>query len=126
MGFYSWKTQDTERSISNSYSVHSTFEVTMSDDKGSKWIEYDYEGYGIFGGKDYYELLAEMNGLSGRDAGITLEFSGKPFLSPNLNESQEAEWKDEHPESCPEQGYFYCEDDDDDYEEEEDEEINED
>ena len=37
--------------------------VWMLDDKGNTWQEDAYEGYGVFGGKDFYELLAEMNGL---------------------------------------------------------------
>jgi hypothetical protein len=108
MGFFSWKTQDTDRSIANHYSDIATFPVTMIDDKGNKWTETDYEGYGEFAGKDFYELLAEMNGLgSDRGAGITLAYSGKPYKSPNLNEDPNAEWIDIAPEDCPDQGYFY-------------------
>jgi hypothetical protein len=36
--------------------------VVMCDDKGNKYVEECYEGYGVFGGKDFYELVAEMNG----------------------------------------------------------------
>ena len=36
--------------------------IYMLDDKGNKWAEDDYEGYGEFGGKDYFALAAEMNG----------------------------------------------------------------
>jgi len=73
MGFFSWKTQDTGRSIANKYSNRSTFSVRMTDNSGNEWIEDDYEGYGEFGGKDFYELLAEMNGKeSSRDEGVTM------------------------------------------------------
>ena len=34
----------------------------MTDDKGNRWEESNYDGYGVFGGKDYYALLDEMNG----------------------------------------------------------------
>jgi len=61
MGFFSWKTNDTDKSIANVHSGMEAFEVTMQDDKGNKWIEPEYDGYGNFGGKDYYQLLAEMN-----------------------------------------------------------------
>jgi hypothetical protein len=92
----------------------------MTDDKGNKWSEDKYDGYGVFGGKDYHELLAEMNGLgSDRDAGIDLEFSGKPFIAPNLTEDPNWKWRDEVPKTCPYQGYFYYDYDEDDYEEEE-------
>jgi hypothetical protein len=126
MGFFSWITQDTDRSINNHYTGRSTFDVYMTDNKGNKWHENNYEGYGVFGGKDYYELLAEMNGLgSDRQAGINLEFNeeGKTFITPNLSENPNWEWVNEQPETCPYQGYFYVdydEDDEDDYYEEDD------
>jgi hypothetical protein len=72
MGFFSWKTQDTNKSIANQYSNRKPFKVTMSDNKGNKWTETNYEGYGVFGGKDYFELLAEMNGLKSRNEGINI------------------------------------------------------
>jgi len=107
MGFFSWMTQDTNQSIPSSYSSRNTFPVMMTDDKGNKWIEDDYKGYGEFGGKDYYELLAEMNGKKTREQGIDIAFSGLPHKSPNLTESMSWEWQNEAPESCPDQGYFY-------------------
>jgi hypothetical protein len=80
----------------------------MTDDKGNRWIEDDYDGYGIFGGKDYYELLAEMNGKQTRSEGIDIEFNEivKNPKFPNLNETQQ-EWKNEMPENCEYQGFFY-------------------
>jgi hypothetical protein len=116
MGFFSWKTQDTNRSIANIYSDFPTFGISMIDDKGNVWREYDYEGYGVFGGKDYYELLAEMNGKSTREEGITIAFSGKPYLSPNLVEKHE-DWKYQinPPEHCEFHGFFYGGDDEDDF-----------
>lgn len=108
MGFFSWKTQDTNRSIANRHSEKSTFNVFMIDNKGNKWKESNYDGYGEFGGKDFYELLAEMNGLeSDRMAGIGLQFSGKPFISPNLVENPNEVWIDEMPKMCECQGFFY-------------------
>lgn len=117
MGFFSWMTQDTGRSISNRYSNHGTFPVVMVDNNNNQWVEEDYQGYGIFGNKDYYELLAEMNGKTTRDDGIDLYFGDEPFISPNLIEQSSAEtwkWVDECPEDCPDQGYFYYDDEDDD------------
>jgi hypothetical protein len=110
MGFFSWKTQDTNKSIPNAYSGRATFPVTMTDDKGNKWHEPAYEGYGVFGGKDFYELLAEMNGLPpDRQEGINLQYNKDSivFKQPNLTEDPDWEWVDEGPESCPDQGYFY-------------------
>lgn len=110
MGFFSWKTQDTNKSIANIYSGLPTFTVYMTDDRGNQWKEDNYEGYGVFGGKDYYELLAEMNGLSGenlRSQGISLNYSNEDFKSPNLTESKDWKWEDSSPENCEYQGYFY-------------------
>ena len=107
MGFFSWKTQDTDKSIANRFSNKPTFSVTMTDNKGNRWHQHSYEGYGVFGGKDFYELLAEMNRQNGRDAGINIAFSKKPHLRPNLTEDPNHEWENKHPEDCEDQGYFY-------------------
>ena len=133
MGFFSWKTMNTNESISNKYSKRKTFSVVLVDNNNNKWLEKDYDGYGVFGGKDYYELLAEMNidekqlnsinNVDRRNVGIDLEFKSKQefesrygfytntgsVLFPNLyrkgRKSIEAfEWKNEKPVSCPWQG----------------------
>ena len=107
MGFFSWKTQDTNKSIANVHSIAPVFRVYMHDNKGNKWEENEYDGYGEFGGKDYFELLAEMNGKTTRDEGIDLAYGDEPFLSPNLTESSNWTWKNRSPEDCKYQGYFY-------------------
>lgn len=119
MGLFSWKTQDTDRSIPCNCASRPTFKVVMHDNKGNKWIEEDYEGYGVFGGKDYYELLAEMNGEfiddpeRSRAKGIGIAFRDIPYITPNLTESEDWQWVDEKPKNCEYQGYFYDEDDED-------------
>jgi hypothetical protein len=144
MGFFSWKTQDTDRSISNTYSNVKTFRVEMIDNTGNIFTEDNYEGYGVFGGKDFYELLAEMNGFKSnrfeigtdeytdeaRGFGITLAFSKENHSGvgtegvyyPNLIEQADG-WVYEMagPDSCDYQGYFYDETDYDDEEDNEDE-----
>ena len=138
MGFFSWNTQDTDKSIANQYSNRKTFRVQMLDNKGNVWTEDDYEGYGRFGGKDYYELLAEMNGFTSdktgdeytdeaRGFGIDIAFKNngsgvatEGVYYPNLIEKADG-WVYEMggPDSCDYQGYFYDEediDDEDDYE----------
>jgi hypothetical protein len=134
MGFFSWKTQDTDKSIANKYSIRRTFRVQMMDNKGNVWTEDDYDGYGVFGGKDYYELLAEMNGVTSvyeggekytfdmRQEGISLAF-GKNNGSgvgtdgvyyPNLVEQADGwVYQMSGPDSCDEQGFFYGDDDED-------------
>jgi hypothetical protein len=129
MGFFSWNTCDTGESIANKYSTRPTFEVHMIAPDGRVFTEPDYEGYGEFGGKDFHELLAELNGLaSDRSLGIDLTFKDNPngdntpgVIYPKFVEILEddvvAQYADlPNPESCEAQGYFYGED-----EEEEDE-----
>ena len=138
MGFFSWKTQDTDNSIANQYSNRKTFRVQMLDNKGNVWTEDTYEGYGRFGGKDFYELLAEMNGFESdktgdeytdeaRGFGINLAFKDNPngigtkgVLYPNLVEKADGWFYNESgPDNCEYQGYFYDEEDfdgEDDYE----------
>ena len=108
MGFFSWNTQDTNKSICNAYSGKKTFIVYMMDNKGNVWKEKDYQGYGEFGGKDFYELLAEMNNLKTREEGIKLSFGKEPYNSPNLVKYK-TKWKyiNKRPEMCEYQGYFY-------------------
>lgn len=114
MGFFSWITQDTKRNIYNHY-TGKDFPVMMTDNKGNRWIEYSYGGYGVFGGKDYYELMAEMNGLTTREEGIKIQFdeTGKypNALYPNLTEDMQWTWRNEKPEDCEYQGFFFDDED---------------
>jgi len=82
MGQFSYITQDTNEPIL----IDRNFEVTMLDNKGNGYLcpAGEYEGYGEFGGKDFYELLAEMNGKFTRDEGIDIAFGDEPYISPNL------------------------------------------
>ena len=144
MGFFSWKTQDTDKSIANNYSNRNVFRVEMIDNAGNVFIEDNYEGYGRFGGKDYYELLAEMNGFESdktgdeytdeaRGFGISLAFSKdnhsgvgtEGVYYPNLIEKADG-WVYEMggPDNCEYQGYFYDETDYDDEDEDSDDEDN--
>lgn len=127
MGFFSWNTTDTDRSIANQYSGKDVFLVIMKDDKGNKYFETEYEGYGVFGGKDYYELLAEMNedihhlytknpdnpydSGDKRDIGIDLYFAAQKnskmkLKYPALYEIDQ-EWRNKKTKDCEFQGYFY-------------------
>jgi len=65
MGFFSFLTSDTNKSVANHFSTRSTFPVHMITEDGQIFTENDYEGYGVFGGKDLYVLTAEMNGYKG-------------------------------------------------------------
>ena len=142
MGLFSWITQDTNKSIPSAYSGRDPVFVTMTDDKGNKWTENDYEGYGDFGGKDFYDLVAEMNGYTEenkpetvdelRSIGIALGsyFEGGDWGQrmyglnfdhiprdevkfPNLTEDADWKWRHDKPEECEHQGYFFPDDDED-------------
>lgn len=135
MGFFSWKTNDTQKSIWNKYSGRKVRTVYMTDNKGKIWKEENYDGYGVFGGKDYYELLAEMNGFveggtlhdasrreeSGtnhlplrselRLVGIDIQFGAikleQEILYPNIvSKPKKWVWRNEAPENCSNQGFF--------------------
>jgi len=61
MGFISFITQNTNRSIPNHNSSKEPFNVALLDDKGNIYEEDWYAGYGEFDKKDIFELCAEMN-----------------------------------------------------------------
>jgi hypothetical protein len=118
MGFFSWKTSDTDKSISNAYSKRGTFKVYMITPT-DRYLEQEYEGYGVFGGKDYYELVYELNkrryhgpeDVEDRSKGIRIAFEKKNegnLVLPKFAESEDASWL-ELPDSriCEQQGYFY-------------------
>lgn len=115
MGQFSWITQDTHEAIRESYGCDDERLTTayMHDNNGNVWEEKRYEGYGVFGGKDFYQLLAEMNNLEGlngdvdndRQLGIDLAFSDKPYISPNLTRRKSWTWVNRAPEDDPNQGW---------------------
>ena len=126
MGFFSWKTQDTDKSICNKYSCRKPFTVYLTDNKGNCYREDDYEGYGKFGDVDFYSLLDLMNGgIGDRIDGIDKAYSNdNTILFPNLSETPDWKWRKERPKDCERQGYFYDEsfsydgEEDDDFEKE--------
>ena len=124
MGFFSWMTCDTNRSISNTYSSRGTFPVYVLIPKefGGGHIEEDnYEGYGVFGGHDIYCLVAQWNkGVTDRMVGIDIACYDKDNADLKypikIAESPSAVYESEPPsKSCREQGYFYDEDEDEHY-----------
>ena len=119
-GQFSWITYDTDVQIGSE--KENTIDVYMFDNLGNQWHEKKYDGYGVFGNMDYYELLATMNGYSEedledkavlkairamgkaemRDIGITLAFEpkklktkakGNKVLFPALVENPKFSWK---------------------------------
>jgi hypothetical protein len=119
-GQFSWMTQDTGQQIGSE--EENTIPVYMFDNTGEYWFEPSYDGYGVFGGKDYYELLDQMNGGKGdRDRGIDLAFDKEEISSPvlfpalvtspsNFNYKNHDFTKE--PESDPNQSWYEPEEDD--------------
>ncbi len=115
MGQFSWITQDTDEAIREKYGCRDRRLTTayLHDNKGNVWKEEFYEGYGVFGGKDYFQLLAEMNDIEGltgdvdtdRDLGIDLAYSEKKYISPNLSRKSNWRWTPVAPEDDPNQGW---------------------
>ncbi|KZX57762.1 hypothetical protein A3709_19255 [Halioglobus sp. HI00S01] len=87
----------------------------MLDDKGNRYEEHAYNGYGIFGGVDYYSLVDIMNGGSGdRERGIDLCFGNNGDHDPALKLPKlvtlncKTSWADlPNSPSCEAQGFFY-------------------
>jgi hypothetical protein len=128
MGFFSWIAQDTNAPIYiTGYQKPGYDQRTyyMWDNKGNSWKEPSYEGYGMFGGKDYYILLAEMNRVydntvteeQKRNDGIKIDFDSNHdgIVFPNLTESSIWTWKNKQPHMHYNQGSYEEYDDYGDY-----------
>lgn len=118
MGFFSWVTSDTNRSVSNVYSDRGTFPVYLLQPQGKPIFEEEYEGYGEFGGYDIFELVAKWNdeGLYDKDdREVGIEIAHNDELNFALKYPIKIV---EHPmpyelaspsKTCPDQGFFYDE-----------------
>ena len=122
MGQFSWYTNDGVRILDNRQLKRPVYMVgKMPDSRILTFTEeYEYEGYGVFGGKDYFVFMAEMNGFTAddfggnidklRSKGISLAFEGDPHgenaqhLYPSL--SLDGRWYGGvSPKSDPDQGW---------------------
>ena len=128
---FSWITSDTNRSIS----IRRCFPVYVlipEEFGGGYLMEDNYDGYGVFGGRDVYALVAQWNcpekckGANGewlpdkdvRGLGIDIacydEQNAALRYPIKIVEDKTIKYKDAAPSmSCPYQGYFYPEFDDD-------------
>lgn len=124
MGFFSWKTADTNQTIPNIYSDHEDAGkmVYMLLPNGQKPIACSgYDGYGMFGGVDAYAWLAKMNIESMqhldlyedkdelREAGIGLSYSNEKIKYPlKFSFHANAQYTTlKASENCEFQGFFY-------------------
>lgn len=88
MGYFSWFTQDKSHTRIKIGEVKKPiYMIGEVDGKRVTYVEKDhYNGYGVFGGKDYYTFMAKMNGKTLGDykgdeyklrcAGIGMAFDG--------------------------------------------------
>lgn len=123
MGCFSWFTQDKSHTRIVIGEVKKP--IYMIGEINGNCVTYTertyYEGYGVFGSKDYYEFMAQMNGkhladFEGdrdklRQAGIDMAFDGDPhgmsakWKHPTLT-LVEGDYHDgEPPYSDPDQGF---------------------
>lgn len=121
-GQFSWMTQDSNKQIGSE--KQNTIDVYMYDNEGNKWKETRYDGYGNFGGMDFYDLVATMNGYDAdRQKGIDLAFGKlktkdkkRKTLFPALVENPRYNWKrhdfTKQPENDPNQSWYQEEEDD--------------
>ena len=106
MGFFSFHTTDTKAVVWNIHqSMYPIKTIYMIDNKGNEWVESEYDGYGIFGGKDFHELVAEM--------GIEIYFESerkpelyKDFIFPNLVTKPNMKWRNTKPRDHNGQGFW--------------------
>jgi len=127
-GQFSWMAQDTGEQIGSERENRIT--VYMYDNEGNQYKEAKYDGYGEFGGMDYYELLARMNGYTEEDLeavkgpfkelrqlGIDVAFDklptkdkGRKVLFPALVTDPRYNWKKhdftQEAESDPDQSWY--------------------
>lgn len=123
MGYFSWVTSDTKKSISNCDSLRPTFPVYLLCPDGTKILETNYQGYGVFGGQDVYALLAKWNvpekctGEVAKDrlVGINEEFASDDLKYPlKFVEDGNLEYASvEASEYCNSQGFMYEGEDED-------------
>jgi hypothetical protein len=67
MGFFSFITSDTNKSIANVHSNRKTIPVYLITRDRQIIHESRYSGYGKFGNKDIFALIGELNGLIGEN-----------------------------------------------------------
>jgi hypothetical protein len=116
MGTFSWIAQDTKRSCLIQAYTDKPCGYYLWDNRGNCWKEDDYAGDGVFQGKDYFVLLAEMNGWvqagwhesQVRDWAILHEASALYY--PNISEGAAWTWRNEMPLPCPHQGLLQDDD----------------
>lgn len=86
MGFFSWKTADTNESIMNNNTSECRDVYMLQPDGKPPIHEPSYDGFGDFGGIDAYEWISEMNlGIKDRDLGISIIYGANYYQINGVN-----------------------------------------
>jgi len=112
MGCFSWFSSDEEKRIV----INRTCPIWMTGPDNRIWCQNKpYDGYGVFGGKDFYEYLIELNGVTEgtleekRNTGIRLSYKNSDCIFPRLFTKRESLSKDvmefPEPDNDPNQGF---------------------
>lgn len=127
MGFFSWRTSDTYRSISNVYSSRGALPVYLITPDNEKIYEPCYAGYGVFGGHNVFALLVQWNFpdkcTGNEEIDRDIWFNLSPDERDNIkftlkfSENKNKNYDDLRPSSddYKYQGFFYDDEDDDEY-----------
>ena len=124
MGFFSYLTADTAVSIPNRYSERQTFTVYLLSPDGEHIREDDYDGCGVFGGKDVFVLWMRHNHPELCDPEPQHEFRNRDTFFKQFSRTTDVGIANcEYPiklatapvdyhsvgasAHCPHQGYFY-------------------
>lgn len=91
MGYFSWIAQDTNESVKIDKNNKPICVYYLWDNDGNKWKESAYEGVGVFGGKDFFVLLYEMNthGISKKELKEKISAAELRVLEDVDNEDEE-------------------------------------
>ena len=135
MGQFSWLATDTgEQILNDKYKGFQTVKMVYKDKEGNQQVavEDDYEGYGVFGGVDFYDAVVWMNSWYKpdyipdelRSKGIDLYFQDhlpQPVEYPQLflgDIPKEVDFR-KRPDDDPNQGWSRGDEDDYEYDDEE-------
>ncbi len=109
MGFFSWKCAECNESVSNKHSSRIDDSDCMLVTPNETYHDPEYDGYGVFGEVDVYELLGDGDRIKGIDHYHSGDRDSLPFTIKVVHTRCCGKNYDELNESknCSEQGFFY-------------------
>lgn len=110
MGCFSWKCAVSGESLANVYSGKPKEQTECYLITPNETIfENSYKGYGVFGGKNIYEISGDEDTVSGIRDTVQVDKTPKFEIKIVLAKHYKGQTYDELPvsESCPYQGFFF-------------------